>query len=401
MKVTSHRFLSAAIACAVFISPAPAQNPPPVTDPSETQVVEEAQDPEARYAQAKTEYDALITAFQADVETYIQTHAELMRRGKKDEADAYRRANRPTEKYVDAFLKGAKEYDGSKGAALFLSWFVSSTQSSTPLGKQALEILFEDHVESPEMACVVTPSGARRMRTSFGREGMRERLTTLVERTPFENDIRAPARFILAQGSLKDPTISAEDKVAAVAELRLIAEEQAGKALALQATSEVFEIERLQIGMEAPELVGTDLDGRSIRLSDFRGQVVLVEFWADEVTACRASYTHLKSLHKNLGKTGRYAYLGINCDSNINMARRAVNDNSLPWRNLWNGEAGLRSGVAQKWNVKILPTNYIIDANGIIRNITMRGLPLERAIEDKLIEIGALPPREKSTQEKK
>ncbi|MHC5062437.1 MAG: TlpA family protein disulfide reductase [Planctomycetota bacterium] len=400
MKATSHRILLAALLSAAFGNPILAQDPPPAGEPAEEKA-EEVQDPEARYAQAKKEYDELIAGFQADVETYIATHQQLMRKGKKQEADEYRRANRPTEKYVDAFLKGAKEYDGSKGAALFLSWFVSSTQSSSLLGKQALEILFEDHVESAEMACVVTPSGVRRMMTSFGREGMRERMGILVERSPYADDIVAPARFILAQSSLQDPKISAEDKAAAIAELKLIAKEQKGRALELQASSEVFQIEKLQVGMEAPEMIGTDLDGRSVRLSDFRGQVVLLEFWADEVTACRSSYTHLKSMHKNFSKTGRYAYFGINCDSNPHLARRAVNDNSLPWRNLWNGEGGLRSGVAQNWNVKILPTNYIIDANGVIRNTTLRGLALERAVEDKLIEIRALPPREKSAQNKK
>lgn len=47
------------------------------------------------------------------------------------------------------------------------------------------------------------------------------------------------------------------------------------------AGAQLFELERLQIGMTAPEIEGDDLDGASFKLSDYRGQVVFLDFWGD------------------------------------------------------------------------------------------------------------------------
>ena len=50
---------------------------------------------------------------------------------------------------------------------------------------------------------------------------------------------------------------------------------------ARQASGTIFEKTRLQIGMEAPDIVGEDLDGVEFKLSDYRGKVVLLDFWGD------------------------------------------------------------------------------------------------------------------------
>ena len=42
-----------------------------------------------------------------------------------------------------------------------------------------------------------------------------------------------------------------------------------------------FEMERLQIGMQVPDIEGNDLDGVAFKLSDYRGKVVVLDFWGD------------------------------------------------------------------------------------------------------------------------
>ena len=44
---------------------------------------------------------------------------------------------------------------------------------------------------------------------------------------------------------------------------------------------DVFQLERLNIGMQAPEIEGEDLDGVTFKLSDYRGKVVVLDFWGD------------------------------------------------------------------------------------------------------------------------
>ena len=54
-----------------------------------------------------------------------------------------------------------------------------------------------------------------------------------------------------------------------------------GRKLGPAAEGVIFELEHLAVGMEAPEIEGEDLDGVPMRLSEFRGKVVLLDFWGD------------------------------------------------------------------------------------------------------------------------
>ena len=65
---------------------------------------------------------------------------------------------------------------------------------------------------------------------------------------------------------------------AKIAEAEKLAE---GTLLADMIAGPTFEKERLQIGMEAPDIVGDDLDGVPFKLSEYRGKVVVVDFWGD------------------------------------------------------------------------------------------------------------------------
>ena len=47
------------------------------------------------------------------------------------------------------------------------------------------------------------------------------------------------------------------------------------------ATSALFELKNLSIGKVAPDIVGEDLDGTPMKLSDYRGKVVVLDFWGD------------------------------------------------------------------------------------------------------------------------
>lgn len=340
-------------------------------------------------SEARAEFDQLKARFDADFEGYIAKHADLLRHGKREEADQHRRENRPAEKFVGEFFAGAKKYQGSPAAAPFLGWLVSSSQSNKELGEQAVKILLADHLMNLEIRSLLSIAGVRRMTLAYGRDGMRERLALFVEKSPHD-EVRTPARYILAQGNLRDPKISAEARQAALDELRSIGAESEGTLLAKQARAVVFEAEHLQLGMEAPEIIGEDLEGRSMRLTDFRGQIVLLEFWADSQVACRATYKHNKSMYEKFAITGRYAHFGVNCDDDQGYAKHRAHAAELYWRSIWNGPDGLAGGIAQLWNVSSMPTFYVIDEKGIIRHKTLRGLVLERSIEDLLVQLGAL-----------
>ena len=54
-----------------------------------------------------------------------------------------------------------------------------------------------------------------------------------------------------------------------------------GSTLGAEAEKILFAINHLSIGKEAPEIEGADLDGEEFKLSDYRGKVVMLDFWGD------------------------------------------------------------------------------------------------------------------------
>lgn len=61
--------------------------------------------------------------------------------------------------------------------------------------------------------------------------------------------------------------------------LRTVMSDYAGTQAAEQATNYLYELENLQIGMKAPEIVGQDAEGKDIKLSQFAGKVVMLDYW--------------------------------------------------------------------------------------------------------------------------
>ena len=118
------------------------------------------------------------------------------------------------------------------------------------------------------------------------------------------------------------------------------------------------------VGNVAPELEGNDAEGNPVKLSNYKGKVVLVDFWATWCGPCVGMIPHEKELVKKL--EGRpFALIGVSADqSPADLAKFLAKEN-LPWANIFDGPGGKRTW---EWNVEAFPTFYIIDAKGIIRS---------------------------------
>jgi peroxiredoxin len=120
-----------------------------------------------------------------------------------------------------------------------------------------------------------------------------------------------------------------------------------------------------EVGKPAPLIVAEDLNGKLLRLSEHRGKVVLLDFWASSSPACRQQFPSSKKLIRRLEKEP-FVLLGVNEDDTLDNARQVVQAEQLPWRS-WRDDGELRHPLARRWGVGNLPTTYLIDHQGVIR----------------------------------
>ncbi len=154
--------------------------------------------------------------------------------------------------------------------------------------------------------------------------------------------------------------------------------------LGRQAKAILNELRGPSIGRVAPEIADVDVVGNPMKLSDYRGKVVLLNFGCHETCApCRAMYPYEKSLSKRLAGEP-FALLGFDVSANPKSLAQAMIAEGMTWRSWCEDGNG---PVAGQWVSEGIPLLYLIDPEGVIR-ARYAGFPgadvLDHAI-DKLL----------------
>ena len=147
------------------------------------------------------------------------------------------------------------------------------------------------------------------------------------------------------------------------------------------AAGELYELRHLGEGKMLPEIEGEDVRGPKIRLSDHRGKVVAVVFWATWCGPCMEMVPHERELIQRMeGKP--FVLFGVNGDDDRANAAETMNKEAMTWPSLFNG--GSLGGAVAKLGVRGWPMTYLIDGQGVIRYKSVRGEMLDQAV-DRLI----------------
>ena len=136
----------------------------------------------------------------------------------------------------------------------------------------------------------------------------------------------------------------------------------------------------LRIGQKAPSLETQSLDGKAIKLQDFKGKYVLLDFCAKWAGMNASQVTSLKSLYDSYGKDGRLVIISLSVDYDEKQAREMVTDSKVPWPVCYLGPMG-QTQVPAMFGVEGIPHAILISPEGMVVNKNMQGTYMKNTVK--------------------
>lgn len=222
------------------------------------------QDPQAAYNKLAKSFAKAMDAWQSELQAKI---AKAREEGNRPPRSAYAP---PTADFIASAQELAREFAETDDAVPFLCFILKNASRERNAVKWTVKTLASDHVESKAIGDVVD------YLPKVSRMAGRSASALLSDVADNHEDATVRVKALLARARQSG---SADKTDKAVADLEIVMTLTKDADLLDEAKEALAEVTKLALGTAAPEIDGVDVDGVNFKLSDYRGKVVLLDFW--------------------------------------------------------------------------------------------------------------------------
>jgi peroxiredoxin len=138
-------------------------------------------------------------------------------------------------------------------------------------------------------------------------------------------------------------------------------------------------VKDLKDGDAAPDFSATLLDNTPVRLSDFRGKYVLLDFWATWCGPCVAELPNLSATYDTSGKDARFVMMSLSVDSDREAPRKFVRSHGTRWEQVFLGKWS-EDKVTEAYGITGIPEILLIGPDGRILGHGLRGNKIKEVV---------------------
>ena len=139
------------------------------------------------------------------------------------------------------------------------------------------------------------------------------------------------------------------------------------------------------VGKPLPNFKATDaITGEPLSLKDFRGKIVLVDFWAVWCPPCIVELPNIKKTYEKYHDKGfEIISISLDSDNDIGKCKQFIDRENMTWHHVIEGGVW-DTRLVKKYNIQAIPAMFILDANGVVVTDKARGPALAKAIEEAM-----------------